>query len=337
MKGLIMDDADTSLSIAENVKKVSFEHMAAAWNAFDDAVRSGDAKRFDEMSAQLSRALDHAVHSLCVLYSGVADIAAEPSILTRLIRERHICFRECAPDVPDAMRLFIEGEAAHVNGKGLTGEFLRHVRDVEIVLKSVESYNFQIRKEVYCTAADLKLRMNKQKIAIAVAAICCLGFISLYPLYRHVKPIQHYVSKGQFFWVSPGGAGETEDMSLRFKVYGDGTFHDYVIDAVEPIDIAQLRFDPCDEQNVKLYIDTLEIATREDDSPVVYTFDGSTGNWRNQNHTAPLEVRDGCLVTHTTGIDPGIRNNGVNRKGVHQIRLRMKVVLYKTFFQWIFS
>lgn len=333
-----MDYHNDPEKLTGELKKASFEHMAAAWNAFDDAMDAAEDKdRLDTLPELLAQAVDHALKSLCVLYSGNGDAAVKLEIVTHLIRERHECFRECDPLFLKNLNGFRENPSSHLQGKSVTKAFKRLLRETETVLKSVESYNFHLRKTVYYTKEAYARDNRRLKIAAGAAFFFFLVTAFLYLVYHNEKPIQEYVTKGQFFWLIHPEDQEAEEISLRFKVFGDGDFHDYTVEAVEPVSLVALRFDPCDEKNAQVWIDFMEIETRNGEKDRSFAFNQGTEKWYAKQDALPLKVRDGSLFIKTTGSDAAIRIDEIPLTDIVKIKLRMKVVLYKSFLQWIFS
>lgn len=333
-----MDDANTIEKITEAIKKASFDEMALAWNIFDQAMESLDrSETAASFAALLQKAVDHGINSLCVLYSGTANAEGKPEILVHLIREKHPCFRECDPTLLKKLNEFTENSSLHGKGGALSRSESTLARQVETLLKSVESYNFQVRKSIYYTQEAYHRDTRRWRFTAVFLSLSLLVIAFLYLVYRNEKPMQEYVTKGQFFWLTQPGHQETEEISLRFKVFADGDFHDYTVSAVEPISLVALRLDPCDEKRAQIWIDSLVIETRTPEKNRFFSFDENVEKWYTKQDALSLKVREGSLLVRTTGRDAAIRIDDMPMTDIVAFRLRMKVVLYKSFLQWIFS
>ena len=326
--------------MAETLKKASFEEMAGAWNTFDEALEameSGGPLAAAPLADLFLKAVHHGIKSLSILYSGAADIEGKPEILLHLIREKHPCFGECDSSLLQRLNDLRDNGALYEKGGALFKKAKRISRQVEILLQSVESYNFHVRRDVYYTKEACRRDTRRWRFTVATVSLFLLVTAFLYLVYRHENPLQEYVTKGQFFWLTQPGTQETEEVSLRFKVFADGEFHDYTVSAVEPISLVALRLDPCDEKGAQVYIESLEIDTRTPQDKRIFSFDSGVENWYAKQDVFSLKTRDGALFIRTTGRDAAVRIDDIPMTGIVGFKLRMKVVLHQSFLQWIFS
>lgn len=306
----------------QELKNKSFKMMAQAWDAFDHQ--------------DIFDALHCANRALCIMYSGSTQAQPELAILKHLVKERHLCFKNCQPEFFESYHKYKDKPAMIFHKKRVSKDFIKFINQTEKILKSVESYNFFLNKKVYYTKEEHQSFNQKQKKVafwcVGVVVLLCL----LFPVYKYLNPLQIYQAQGQIFWKASIDASESEANSLRFKVYGDGQFHDYSINALEPIDCFSIRLDPAGEKNVAIWIDYIEIYSKNLAQPLQYNFNVADG-WIASNHTTELLVSDGLLYFKTTGPDPVLRKNKIMVNQVLKIKIRMKVLLYKTYLQWIFS
>ena len=322
---------------SEQLKNKSLNMMSKAWDAFDSACDGVESSSYDTLHQDIFNSLHFANNALCIMYSGSANAQSEFAILKHLITERHLCFKNCHLEFFKSYNKFINNPSAIFNKKKLSKEFRKFIDQTENILKSVESYNFYLNKKVFYTKEEHQALNRKQKKIAFWCAGVVLFLLLLFPVYKYLDPIQIYQTQGQIFWKATLNDGESEANSLRFKVHGDDEFHDYVISAIEPINCSSIRFDPVTEKNVRIWIDYIEIFSNDLEKPLRYNFSDKTDGWVSSNNTTKLTIFNGSLFFKTTGADPVLRKNKIAVNQVYKIKIRMKVLLYKTYIQWIFS
>lgn len=321
----------------EQLKNSSLKMMAKAWDAFDNVCDGLENCSYNRLHQDIFKALDCANSALCIMYSGSITAQNELAILRHLVTENHLCFKNCNLDFFKFYDNFINSASIIFHKKKVSKSFMKFIIQTEQILKSVESYNFFLNKKIFYTKEEQKLLNKKQRKIFSWCAGIIIFLFLLLPVYNYLDPIQIYQTQGQIFWKTDVNDGESEAQSLRFKVYGDNKFHDYIINAVEPLNCFSIRLDPVTENNVKIWIDYIEIDAKNIDTPLRYDFNNKIDGWISSSNTTKLTILDNALFFKTTGTDPVIRKNKIDVNQVFKIKIRMKVLLYKTYIQWIFS
>jgi len=342
-----MEEIEYSTSpekLTDELKHSASKLMASAWEAYDKSRQYKAKREYKEAYQYIFNAIHYGIQSVCVLYSGCADANAEVGLLKHLIVSKHVCFKQCHQNFSDQYEYWKADENNNFIDKKTTRDFNDFLNETETVLKAIETYNFYVKKQVYSIKEESESLLSKKFIYISLGCVTLL-FSLLYPIYKYIDPVMDYEADGQIFWRPDTNTPESEHNSTRFKVCGDGQFHDYSIDTVsssarlngaDAIDIVSLRFDPIREQGALIWIDYIELYVRNNPIPILYSFERNKEGWEAGKDIEILELRDGCLFFNTTGRDPYLRKTDLKIK-ISGMKVRMKVVIYKSFFQWIFS
>jgi hypothetical protein len=223
------------------------------------------------------------------------------------------------------------------DGHRASADWRRTTAQAAILIKAVETYHFDRLRRIYGNdhlEAERKRRLRIMQWAALTAAALVL---IIYPLYRYARPVLHFETKGQFFWRQTADQPESEVRSLRFKVYADNRFHDYVIDTTAPVNLVALRFDPVVDPGARVWIDSIRLFEDGDDQPLTFNFDQDRGYWTATRDIGPLQLDEGCLVFDCTGKDPVLKKRHLAIKRLNRIEVRMKVRVYKSYVQWLLS
>jgi len=332
-----MDRTENSNELNEDIKLAAVELMANAWADFDNAAEEKERGRYARIHEKIFRSLEYGIKSFCVLHNQSVDAEGKIELLGQMIASRHVCFRTCHKNFFSHYNYWKDHPSEIIYKKRLAAGFKRFYKEVEKVLKSIETYNFYLRRSVYSTKQEIAdLKRKKKRLVSAICAFFAFVLFGLYPLYLVLDPVLLYKTSGQFFWTSASSPAENELNSVVFSVEGDGEYHEYIVSTPRPIDVIDLRLDPVREKKVRVWIDAIELSMK-DQPAVIFNFKNDKNGWISANHIDQIKILSGTLFFETTGNDPYLRKHQLNTRDLISIKIRMKISLRKTFLQWIFS
>jgi|GEM_PF-2959128 len=311
-------------------------YIDAAWQAIDDMHACGAKRNFTQALEHLSQVFSQAAGAVAVLFSGNPDERPDLALLKRLIGS-DAAFGRCDVNALDRLQYWQTHPEKRKDGQRPSADWRRMAAQAAILVKAVETYHFDRLRRIYGNdhlEIERKRRIRiLQRVLLTAAAIVLI----LYPLYRGVRPVLHFETKGQFFWRQTANQPESEVRSLRFKVYADNRFHDYVIDTTAPVNLVALRFDPVVDPGARVWIDSIRLFEDGRAQPVTFNFDQGRGYWIAVRDIGPLQISDGCLVFDCTGKDPVLKKRHLTIERLNRIEVRMKVRVYKSYVQWLLS
>ena len=320
----------------ERVKQLAFQSMVTAWDNYDFCLEYKQNHQWSKMLESLFASIYAAIESVTILYSASLESPGNTDLMKHLMREED-CFSSCHPNFFENFEYWTNNRKLLVNEHGLASDFKIFVKQVEDFLESIEQYYFRNKRRLYYTSFEQRLRHHKQKLLMIGILSLFFILVGLYPVFQYLHPTQVFQTKGQFFWTSDEINSESEEHSLNFEVKEDGKFHEYSLEMFSPLALKTLRFDPVQEKNADIIIDHIEYYIKDVEQPVlIQTFDDSETKWKANHHIDKFKVKNGVLFFHSLKQDPFIRQN-IEFSALVKIKVRMKVILYKNYVQWIFS
>lgn len=206
-----------------------------------------------------------------------------------------------------------------------------------LFIEAVDSYSHKAIKAWYSTPkshqAERRFYRGMRHLGGLIFSLLVLSYV----LFFLKKPTQYNETKGQFFWTTIKNDLPSEEYSLRFKVIEDGAFHTYTIQSFVPITTTALRFDPITESHSKIWIDFIDYYTGDSLPVQTQSFDQSLDGWMPQQDMKVVRWEKGFLYLETSGNDPFLSHSNIKILELIAIKIRMKVLFYQSYIQWLFT